>query len=126
MNDRLVRRLLVAAAASTAIAAAAVTFFGASRLAFGVLAGGLWNLTSLWCLAQLLRAWLGPKPSQRRAIGWLLVKFPFLYVGIFFLMRHPAVSLLGFGIGFTVVLVVAVGVLAFQTRQTVVARADGR
>ena len=96
------------------------------RLVIGVFVGGAWNLASIWCLAHLLDTWLGTQHSQRRAIGWLLVKFPLLYTLLVVLLRHPAISLLGFGIGFTIVLVVAVGVLAFQRRQTVVARADDR
>lgn len=85
-------------------AAGVATWWGA-RLALGVLAGGLWNGASLWCLANLLQAWLGPSPSQRKVIGWLLVKFPLLYVLAFGALKLPPVSLIGFGIGFTVTLV---------------------
>ena len=79
------------------------------RLALDLFIGGVWNLASLWCLAQLLSAWLGPQPSQRRAIAWLLVKFPGLYVLAFMLIWKQLVAPVGFGVGFTMVLVMLVG-----------------
>ena len=92
--------------------------------ATGVLAGGGWNLASLWCLAQLLAAWLGPQPtepapSRRRAIVWLSVKFPLLYLAAFALLRQPGLSLIGFSVGFSLVLVIAVAALATHARQMV-------
>ena len=90
-----------------------------SASAAGVLAGGLWNLASLWCLSQLLAAWLGPQPSRRRAILWLSVKFPLLYLAAFALLRQPGLSLIGFGVGFSLVLVIAVAALAANARQMV-------
>ncbi len=92
------------------------------RFAIGVLAGGAWNLASLSCLAQLLRAWLGQKPSQRRAIGWLLIKFPVLYGLAVFLFVQHVVSPATFGIGFTVVLVMVLGWLAWKPRWLASAR----
>ena len=67
----------------------------------GITAGVAWNLLSLWSLAQLLKAWLGPTPSRPRVIGWLLVKIPLLYALAFVLVSHPSISPLGFGLGFT-------------------------
>ena len=96
------------------------------RVAVGILAGGCWNLASLWCLMQLLTAWLGPHPSQRRVIGWLLVKFPLLYPLVFTILRRPGISLLGFGIGFTVVLLTAVTWYAGPAQQMLLGRAHGR
>ena len=78
-----------------------------ARVALGIAAGGLWNMASLWCLMQLLDAWLGARPSRRRAILWLLVKFPLLYLVIVMALRWPSISLVGFGIGFTLVLALA-------------------
>ena len=96
------------------------------QVALGILAGGCWNLASLWCLTQLLNAWLGPHPSQRRAIGWLLVKFPLLYVLVFTILRRPGLSLLGFGIGFTIVLLTAVAWWALHSQQILLSRAHDR
>ena len=93
-----------------------------TTLAIGVAAGVAWNGASLWCLTQLLRAWLGPQPSRRRAIIWVVVKFPLLYALTFFLLRNAKVSIVGFGIGFSVVLFAAIGVLwwkaAFRNSRT--------
>lgn len=84
--------------------------------AAGVLAGALWNAANLWCLSKALGAWLKPQPTpparrswlpgwaRRQQIGWFLVKFPLLYAAAFGLVQIPGVSLIGFGIGFTVVL----------------------
>ena len=85
----------------------AIIIFGLS-----VAAGALWNGASLFCLRQLLRAWLGPQPSTRRAIAWVLVKFPLLYVLILFLFRSPGLSIVGFSLGFSVVLAAAIALLA--------------
>lgn len=104
MNLAVLTRALLVAAVSVLGAAGAATWWG-SRPALGVLAGGLWNMASLWILGRLLSAWLGPHPSQRRAIGWLLLKFPLLYALAFVALRSSTVSLAGFGAGFTVALV---------------------
>lgn len=110
-------------------------------LALGLLAGGLWNLANLYCLTRLLTAWLGPprpaghdgrpprlwrsagrgggRRSTRRVVGWLLVKFIALYVLAFALLRLPGVSPVGFGVGFTVVLIGAVWLLALRARRLV-------
>jgi hypothetical protein len=99
---------------------------GAFTLALGIVCGGFWHLASLWCLVHLLDAWLGPQPSRRHVIGWLLAKFPLLYVFVFVALRQPSISLIGFGIGFTVILVAAVGALAFSAQRMTMVRAHGR
>ena len=83
------------------------------RLFTGIMAGAAWNAASLWCLTHLLRAWLGPTPSRRRALGWLMIKFPLLYLLAFALISNPHVSVVGFGVGFTLVLL---GGLAWYAR----------
>lgn len=75
----------------------------------GVMAGGLWNAASLWCLAGLLSAWLGPHPSRRRTIGWLLLKFPLLYLVLLSLPGRVMISMVGFGVGFSLVLLIVLG-----------------
>lgn len=82
---------------------------GGSALLLGFLAGGAWNLVNLWCLAHLLRAWIGPRPSRRRVVGWLVVKFPLWYAAAILVLQQPGVSLVGFGAGFTLVLLAAAG-----------------
>lgn len=72
-----------------------------------IAAGAGWNIASLFCLRQLMRAWLGPRPSRRRAVAWVLVKFPLLYALVVFLFRSPQLSVIGFSLGFSAVLVVA-------------------
>ena len=95
-------------------------------LLLGILIGGAWNLASLWCLARMLDAWLGPHRSQRRTITWLLFKFPLLYAAVFLLLRHPRISVIGFGIGFTVVLATAISLLALNAQRVTMARSHGR
>jgi hypothetical protein len=77
-------------------------------LVAGVLAGGLWNAANLWCLSKAVRVWLSPQRTRRQQIGWFVVKFPLLYAVAFALLQIPGLSLIGFGIGFTVVLAVVV------------------
>ena len=95
------------------------------RMWIGIIAGGAWNVLSLWCLSQMLAAWLGPKSSparseagraRRRAIIWLLVKFPLLYALLFMIVKSPSVSVVGFGIGFTATLLLALGWQAMKSR----------
>jgi len=111
------------AALSAAVMAAIV---GGVPAAVGVFAGGLWNLANLWCLMHLFSAWLRPQPSARRVLSWAAVKFPLLYLFAFALFRHLSVSLVGFSIGFTVVLISAVAVLAAQARSAIRPVAHGR
>ena len=118
MSDSLLRPLTRSAAAAILASAAFAGLWGPSY-ALGVVAGGVWNLTSLWCLVHLLDAGLGAAPSKRRAIGWLLVKFPLLYAIAFAVLHTSAVSVIGFGIGFTAVLLVMAVTLALRTRSVV-------
>lgn len=96
------------------------------RFLVGLLAGAAWNALSLWCLSRLLRAWLAPRLSHRRVAAWWLIKFPLLYAAAWFCLSRPAVSLAGFSLGFTLVLALAVGRLAFQAQRLVAARSHGR
>ncbi len=100
-------------AAAVLLVAATASWLVAPRIVTGLLAGGVWNLVNLWCLSRLLNAWVTPHASRRRALGWLLVKFPLLYGLIVLLVRTPSVSLVGFSLGFTAILAVAVGWFAF-------------
>ncbi|GEM_PF-6046354 len=86
-----------------------------TKIVVGALAGAAWNGASLWCFAQLVQAWVGPRPSRRRAIGWLLVKFPVLYAMIFLMLWSGRVSWVGFSVGFSIVLVAAIGWLWWNT-----------
>lgn len=75
---------------------------------WGVLVAIGWGGLNLWCLWQLLRECLGPTVSWRRTIPWLIVKFPLVYAVAAWLLTRPGVSSLGFGVGFSLVLVVAI------------------
>ena len=114
------------AGAAIALGAAALASFWGARAAAGALAGGLWNLASLWCLIRLLGAWLGPQPSQRHVVGWLVVKFPLLYLGVFLLLRSSSISLIGFGIGFSLILIGAIGWFAANAPRLFAVKSDGR
>ena len=105
-----------ASTAALALTLAATAALGTPPLALGLLAGGLWHLASLGCLAQVLAAWLGPRPSRRRAVLWLLPKIA-LYGGAFQLMQWPALSPLGFGLGFTLVLMTVLTVFAVSAQR---------
>ena len=140
-------------------AAAAMIGFWNAQLALGVFAGAWWNAASLWCLARLLSAWLGPTPSRRRAIswphhpssaqradgdgeefnpapskwardrrvvGWLLIKFPLLYAIVFVVLRTPTMSVIGFGLGFSAVLVCAIGSFVLHAQPLATTRSYGR
>lgn len=125
MNPERLKQDVTAAAAAVGLAAAVAWPFSA-RTALGIAAGGGWNLASLWCLTRLLNAWLGPNPSRRRAVGWLLVKFPLLYLLVIAILRVPDVSRLGFSAGFTLVLAFAIGRFILQAKRALALRADGR
>ena len=125
MNERTLRRVWLWAAAVVAFCAAASLTWSAKG-AVGVLAGGVWNLASLWCLVHLLNAWLGPTPSRRRAIMWLVLKFPLLYLLAVGVLLNQRVSVVGFGLGFTIVLLIIVSWFALQVRQITLLRPHGR
>jgi hypothetical protein len=112
MTDRILKQFFKIALSLTAISFVFTAAVAGRDTAIGLLAGGAWNLTSLLVLSQLLNAWLGPNRSNRRVVGWLLVKFPLLYLAFFAMYQFKVVSLIGFGIGFTVVLAAAVGTFA--------------
>jgi hypothetical protein len=108
MTERTLHGILLAGFVATAIAAIGGTLFGIET-ALGILAGGLWNVANVWCLARALGVWLSPKLAPRRhQVGWFIVKFPLLYAAVFGLVQLPGISLMGFGIGFLVVIMAAV------------------
>ena len=96
------------------------------RLLVGLLAGAAWNALSLYCLSRLLRAWLAPSLSPRRAAAWFLVKFPLLYAAAWFCLSRPAVSLIGFSLGFTAVLLIVLAWAILRVQRMTVARSHGR
>ncbi|MBI3997372.1 MAG: hypothetical protein HY352_06935 [Candidatus Omnitrophica bacterium] len=146
MNERLVTQLWWVTTGAVGFATLIAWHWG-KGMAMGVFAGGLWNLVSLWCLSQLLHAWLGTprpaghqsrppqllrgsgqgggQPSRRRAIAWLLVKFPLLYFIIFRVFQSPEVSVLGFGVGFTIVLGVSLVWWVWQAKRMGAAHVHG-
>lgn len=89
------------------------------RLAASLLVGGAWNLASLWCLIRVLSAWIGPSASRRRAIAWLVVKLGGLYPLAWLMLRHPAMSALGFGLGFSLVLLVILAYVVWAAQRTI-------
>ena len=93
-------------AAAMLAASALALFLWRPRLGASMLVGGAWNLASLWCLARVLSAWLGTTPSRRRAVAWLIAKLGGLYPLAWLILRQPAISAVGFGVGFSLVLVV--------------------
>lgn len=118
MNERVKNSTVrLSAVGLTTAAVIAAMGFGA-RAAAGVVLGGAWNFASLWCLTRMLKAWLGPNPSQRRAIAWLLVKFPLLYAAIFLVFHTSFVPFQAFTVGFSVVLVGALAAFLISVRQT--------
>ena len=125
MNERALLKVWGVAASTLVIAATPAWLWG-PRAVIGVLVGGVWNLASLWCLVHLLTAWLGPHPSRRRAIGWLLLKVALLALLVFGMLRRPGLSIAGFCVGLSVVLVVVVGHFALHAQRIVVDRSHGR
>jgi hypothetical protein len=120
----MIERIVVAAWRVAAVVVgitAAATALWHPRIAGGIVAGGAWNLISLWCLSRMLLAWLGPSPSVRRAVLWVTLKSG-LYAFAFCLLRQPAVSSVGFGIGFSLVLITMLGGLAINAQRLVPAR----
>ena len=117
MPELFIRQLLMWVALVIAAVAAIAGVVADAEVAMGAVAGGGWNLASLWCLAQLLNAWLGPRASRRLATLWAIVKFPALYLLAFALFQIPGLSPMGFAIGFTAILIAAIGgLMVFSQR----------
>ena len=123
MTDRMLMQL-EALAAALAAAAAGLLWPVQPSLAGGLAVGAAWNLANLWCLSRVLSAWLGPHRSRRRAIAWLLIKLAALYPAAFIILNtHPQLAT-GFGIGFSLALVVMM--VGFALRGRAAVGADGR
>lgn len=126
MTDRALHTTLILGALFVGLVAFAGLTWGLS-VGCGILAGGIWNLANLWCLSHALTAWLAPQRARWQTIGWFLVKFPVLYLTAFGLLAFARCSAVGFGIGFVVVLTLAIitSIVSLQrTLQT--ASAHGR
>ena len=126
MPDRAALRKLWALAASVLVIAALPAWMWGPRAVGSVLAGGLWNLASLWCLSRLLGAWLKPDPRRRVVLGWLALKGALLALLIGAVLCAPWLSFIGFGIGFTIALIVIVASFALHARQRVAGQSHGR
>lgn len=116
MHNRRAWNLWSVAAAVLVIASLPAWWWG-PRMVASMLAGGLWNVGSLWCLSKLLRVWLGPDPHRRQALGWLAVKCAWIGVLAAVVLRAPWLSVIGFGAGLTVVLMVVVAGLGFRAHR---------
>ena len=92
----------------------------------GVLAGAAWNAASVWVMGRMLQAWLAADTHRGQAIGWLLVKLGVVYPMAWLILRHPAVSLPGFSVGFTLILFAALAWFAARTQPVSVPRPHGR
>lgn len=113
MNSRL--NLWSLAAAVLVIASLPAWWWG-PRMVASMLAGGVWNVGSLWCLSHVLGAWLRPQPDKRRALTWLGIKLAWLGALAALVLNAPWLSLVGFGIGLTVVLIVVIAGLGLRAK----------
>ena len=113
-------------AASGLVIAALPGWMWGPRVVGSILAGGLWNLASLWCLTRLLGAWLRPEPSRNRLLGWLALKGAWLALLIGAVLRAPWLSFIGFGIGFTIMLIIVIAFFALHSRRFVAGQSHGR
>ncbi len=125
MPERTFRQLELSAAVVAALVAA-LAWGPNPSLALGIAIGSAWNLASLWCLARLLQAWLGPQRSTRRVVGWLLAKFSLLFLLALACFRLPVVSMTGISVGLTMVLVVVISGFALQARRAQQVQTHGR
>ncbi len=73
----------------------------------GLAAGGAWSWVNLWCLQRALRVWLSPSPRFWVAAVWIAAKLLLYGLAVVLLLR-PRLSPVGFGIGFTFVVLGAI------------------
>ena len=77
-----------------------------------ILAGAAWNLLNIALLKRLAALLGGETPKRgRKMILLLLVKFGLLYPAGIWLLWSGAVHRIGFAVGFTAVLITAIGTL---------------
>jgi hypothetical protein len=58
--------------------------------------------------------------------GWLLAKFPLLYAAAWLYLSRPGASVVGFGAGFTLVLLAAMAWFLFQAQRMTLLGPHGR
>lgn len=100
---------------SLSVVAGLAGLYWSPTVAIGVFVGAIWNFLNLICLTQGLTVWfdlndnrLDYRPRSRwYKIGLFVVKFPLLYGSAIWLLMNPQVSKVGFGSGFTVMIVAA-------------------
>ena len=61
-----------------------------------------------------------------QGVGWLLIKFPLLYGTAWWCFSRLSISLIGFGIGFTLILLAAMAKLLLQARRMVARMPNAR
>jgi len=105
---------------------ASILWSSPASMIAGVMAGCAWNLANLWCLSRLLTTMLGPTPARARVTCLLLTKMA-LYGAAFGVLRLPGAPIVGFSIGFTIILAAAlIWVVLHAQQQGVLARSHGR
>lgn len=114
MQKAFIRAVWVYGGAIATIAAGVGLFWGTTP-ALAIAAGGLWNLLNITCLIRFLLVLTEQEPGSKRSKPaslrlalWFLVKFPLLYGAAFLLLWKLNISALGFAVGFSVVLLIAV------------------
>ncbi len=114
MTSKSLKQIVSAAVGLSAVSSLISLYWG-TYTALGVLAGCVWNTINLILLVQGLNTWFDM--NDRRMdyvprgrfykIGLFLAKFPVLYGCAILLLMSPDISKVGFGIGFTIIIVAA-------------------
>lgn len=97
-----------------------------AQCVMGMVSGIVWDLASLGCLSRLLHAWLAPRRAQRRALGWGFAKAVLLGLLVYLFTRVSPSFIMGFGLGFTLVLLAAMGWFVLRAQRAFAIRSYGR
>ena len=74
-----------------------------------ILSGGVWGMINLMFISALVQSAIRPEGADvGRTVGFMLIKFPALYVAGFFLLKVPMFTALHLLIGFTGVMAIMV------------------
>lgn len=74
-----------------------------------ILSGGIWGMINLMFISALVQSAIRPEGADvGRTVGFLLIKFPALYVAGFFLLKVPQFSPVHLLIGFSGVMAIMV------------------
>ncbi len=114
MGLEFITRVIKTTALLALVVALCLSIYYDWQYAAGFLVGAAWSLVNLWFIRGLIKEVISPNPARKNVAAiFVLLKFPLLYVGGYFILASEWFSvaslLIGFSLMFGVIILKVLG-----------------